>query len=349
MFTMTPPTMRYLSLVLLALLLTGTACSQGTISGELEKDDPTLSNGEFYDTYTLDVEAGEWIEVDLTSDDFDTYVVVQAPSGANEQNDDYEGATSRSYLRFRAEESGTWSVFATSYAGGETGRYRLAMNVGDGTSRRCDDCEAPVQLVSSSDNARIEHGDLAANDQTLTSGEYVDEYQVQGRQGEHLVLDLRSSDFDPYLILKLPSGEQIENDDHEGDRTRSLITSQLPETGTYRVLVTSYQPKETGAYDLTIRGGGGNDTAFEAAAGVRNERGALASGDATLRSGEFYDTFTFEGVPGQRVHLDLRADGFDPYLVLQPPRGNAASIKPSPPLDSVWGSPYLPLSFGTLP
>src|SRR5690606_24451342 len=100
------------------------ACAQ-TYTGALEPGDPTLNQGEYYDTYDLDVRAGDWIEADMTSSEFDTYLVVVAPSGENEQNDDYEGSTERSYLRFQATESGTYRVRATSYAGGERGRYRL--------------------------------------------------------------------------------------------------------------------------------------------------------------------------------------------------------------------------------
>src|SRR5690606_17944945 len=102
---------------------------------------------------------------------------------------------------------------------------------------------------------RREQGRLAAGDQTLTSGEFFDEYAVEGRRGQALTLDLHATDFDPYLILVLPDGEQVENDDYEGDRTRSRVTTSLPADGAYRVVVTSYAPGEAGAYTLTIRVG----------------------------------------------------------------------------------------------
>ncbi|NNF57514.1 MAG: hypothetical protein HKN04_04665 [Rhodothermaceae bacterium] len=308
---------------LLIVLLSTSACGQDRHTGRLDTSDATLGGGEYFDAYPITVEAGEWIEVDLVSDEFDPYLAVTGPSGLNQQNDDYEGSTSRSYLRFRAEESGEWNVYATSYAAGQTGGYRLAINVGDGSQQACADCETPLALASSSDAMRIERGRLDATDATLTSGEYMDEYTVDGRRGEQLVLDLHSTAFDPYLILELTDDEQIDNDDHEGDRTRSLISTTLPADGTYRVLVTSYEVGETGAYDLSIRGGDASGTAsdFAAASGMRTEQGTLDMNDATLRSGEYYDTYSFEGVPGQRVRLDLRAEGFDPFLVLQPPRG----------------------------
>jgi hypothetical protein len=104
---------------------------------------------------------------------------------------------------------------------------------------------------------RREQGRLEPGDGTLASGEYSDAYAVEGRQGQTLVLDLRATAFDPYLILAMPGGEQLDNDDFEGDQTRSRIETTLPETGTYRVVVTSYAVGETGAYELDIHLGGG--------------------------------------------------------------------------------------------
>ena len=54
------------------------------LDGELGPGDAQLNQGEYYDEYPLEAEAGDVIEADLTSADFDTYLVVLAPSGAAE-------------------------------------------------------------------------------------------------------------------------------------------------------------------------------------------------------------------------------------------------------------------------
>ena len=99
---------------------------------------------------------------------------------------------------------------------------------------------------------RRESGRLEPGDRTLNSGEYVDQYDVQCRRGQTLIVDLHATDFDPYLIVRPPAGEQIDNDDHEGDRTHSHVEAAPAQDGTCEVLVTSYQPGESGAYELTI-------------------------------------------------------------------------------------------------
>jgi len=65
-------------------------------------------------------------------------------------------------------------------------------------------------------------------------------------------IELRG-DFDTYLILRAPSGRQRDNDDAPGMGTDSMLDQTLDETGTYRVMVTSYQPGTTGSYTLTVR------------------------------------------------------------------------------------------------
>jgi hypothetical protein len=142
-------------------------------------------------------------------------------------------------------ESTTWSAGATeSLVFEPTSDVRYVLLRGE-------DAGIPA---GASPAGRRESGRLDASDQTLNSGEYVDEYAVECRRGRSLVLDLRATDFDPYLILQPPAGEQIDNDDHEGDRTHSHIQTTITADGTCRVLVTSYQPGEAGAYELLIRG-----------------------------------------------------------------------------------------------
>ncbi len=161
---------------------------------------------------------------------------------------------------------------------------------------------------------RIERGQLGAGDETLTSGEYADMYTFRGEAGRQAIIDVRSQEFDTYLMVIAPSGEQVDNDDHEGDRTRSLVSLPLSETGTYRVYVTSYKPGERGNYTLSI-----NSQSESTGAALLNESGVLQRGDETLGSGEYLDSYSFQGLPGQRVNIELMSSDFDTYLILVTP------------------------------
>ncbi len=111
---------------------------------------------------------------------------------------------------------------------------------------------------ASESDVRNESGNLQTGDQTLNSGEFADLYNQNVDRGETIVVEMSSSQFDPYLILRPPGGgTQVDNDDFEGDRTRSRIEYVATQGGNYEVIATSYQPGESGDYGVTIEVGEG--------------------------------------------------------------------------------------------
>ncbi len=99
-------------------------------AGELAPGDPTrFGTGEYFDSHTVAVTAGQRVVVDLRSTQFDTYLIVRQPSGEQTENDDFEGSTSHSQVDLVAPESGEWTVVATSRQGGETGLYELTVTI----------------------------------------------------------------------------------------------------------------------------------------------------------------------------------------------------------------------------
>jgi hypothetical protein len=96
-------------------------------------------------------------------------------------------------------------------------------------------------------------GTLAAGDLLLDDGSYVDVYGVNLNAGDQLSVDLNSAAFDPYLVILTPDGQGFENDDWEGSRSHSRIAISAGQTGPYAILVTSYLPGATGAYEVAVQ------------------------------------------------------------------------------------------------
>ncbi|MEM7454937.1 MAG: caspase family protein [Planctomycetota bacterium] len=303
-----------------------------TERGRLQPGDATLTSGEYVDSYPFQGARGDKVSIRMQSSEFDPYLIFKLPNGEQLDNDDFQGDASRSLISITLPETGAYEIMATSYEPNLVGNYvvevahMVAQGQGGamvpepgGVAPAPGGVAPPPGGVAPGPGGapRVERGQLVPGDETLTSGEYVDRYDFQGVQGELVTIDMRSSEFDPYLIFTFPDGEQEDNDDFEGDATRSVISMTLPQTGAYQILATSYQPNLTGNYSVEISRGG----ASVAQNSVRNEVGSLAQGDATLRSGEFRDTYTFTGYPGQRVNLDVFSSQFDTYLVLRAPSG----------------------------
>ena len=148
--------------------------------GDLAAGDDRYPTGEFFDAYALDASAGETLTADLRSEDFDTYLAVEAPSGAVRTNDDHEGDTDRSRLEVAVTETGRWTARVTSFEPGSTGRYTLLL-------------DARVPEVRELLDRPVE-GSLARGDQRLKDGRYGDTHPFQGAAGDRVTVDLRSKD-----------------------------------------------------------------------------------------------------------------------------------------------------------
>jgi hypothetical protein len=151
----------------------------------------------------------------------------------------------------------------------------------------------------------------------LVAGSYPDLYSYEGSAGTTVVFDLQSSAFDTYLTVVTPGGERIGNDDFGNDTGRSQVKLTLSEAGAYQVEVASYDTTGSGAYALTLN-------ELKVVADTEYD-GALDSGDDTSDKGEYADTYTFEGRPGESVTIELGSDDFDTFLVLRAPNGAVSS------------------------
>jgi hypothetical protein len=278
----------------------------------LAAGDRELTSGEYVDYFDLPGGSGEFVVLDLRSRQFDPYLILIAPSGEQFENDDHEGDATRSQLAMELPETGDYRVLVTSYKPGETGSYTLTIG----------------EEVASAAAAgpRLERGSLAPGDQTLSSGEYADGYEFEGRPGQRARLDVSSSEFDTYLMLIDPTGQQTENDDFEGLPGHSVIETDITEAGRHRVVVTSYKVGETGSYELRMEFGSGEVGATRQRDVValqlgQRTGGRLEAGDRQLTSGEYGDVFVFEGAVGQAVSIEMSSTEFDTYLQLQTPAG----------------------------
>jgi serine/threonine protein kinase len=96
-----------------------------TFNGSLMPGDSTLQSGEYSDTYFFDWTAGMPVRVEVDSTEFDTYVILKAPSGQQRDNDDRGGGNLNAALDHTLNETGRWQVICTSFSSGSTGNYTL--------------------------------------------------------------------------------------------------------------------------------------------------------------------------------------------------------------------------------
>lgn len=74
-------------------------------------------------------------------------------------------------------------------------------------------------------------------------------YTFEAMEGEEVVVELRSEEFDTLLVVRSPSGQEFENDDF--DETNSQVTFTAEEAGTYEVFVEGFSGG-SGSYSVSI-------------------------------------------------------------------------------------------------
>ena len=93
-------------------------------------------------------------------------------------------------------------------------------------------------------HSQVESGLLGGGDAFRSNGSYQDSYTL-GLAG-NVIVDLRSDDFDTYLVVESPSGLRFISDDYQGDNRRSKLSILFDEVGEYQVLVSSYYTFQSG-------------------------------------------------------------------------------------------------------
>ncbi len=318
----------------------------GRTQGELRQGDSALPSGELVDDYSFTGRQGQRVVIRMSSGALDPYLIISGPNGFQRDNDDAAQGSKDAVLDVTLPANGVYRVRATTYQAGERGAYALAVSDGAGTPQQATAPAAPAQSAGTIAVGQSINGTLARGDATLSSGEFQDTYRLQGRRGQQYVIRLRATAFDPYLIVRGPNSLSQDNDDDESERgsRNSRIVVTMPSDGELRITATSYQTGNSGPYTISVEGPDGagavasnNDGSIGNAAQARGPvrpataiavgsttNGTLASGDSTLRSGEFYDSYTFQGRRGQAVDIRLSSTAFDPYVMISGPNNFSA-------------------------
>lgn len=96
-------------------------------------------------------------------------------------------------------------------------------------------------------------GELTDDDEILESdNSRFDVYLIQGEANQAITIELSSNDFDTFLLLLGSDGQRIDqNDDISASNTNSFLSSTLPSSGTYLVVVNGLDSSSRGSYRVT--------------------------------------------------------------------------------------------------
>jgi hypothetical protein len=246
------PILRILALATLPSLAAVPGVDAQTVrTGSLDTGDPRYSDGKSYDEYAIDVAAGQEVIAILTAVDFDPVLVLIAPNGERFENDDYAEAPDVSLVQEISGAGASWRVQVTSYEAGESGDYALVLTTRQRTDASQMDEDFTVTGAIPAGATASVSGTIDESDPTRSDESWYEGWSIDVQPGDHVVILLKSPDFDSYLTLVSPTGRGF-NDDDGGGGTDSRLDMTFDEGGQWTVVANTLNPGDTGGYTLSV-------------------------------------------------------------------------------------------------
>lgn len=190
----------------------------------------------FHQVFPCKMRAGRTYLIDLKSNDFDAFLRLEDPQGKKlaENDDGVDNLDSR--LVFRPGKDDTFRIIATTIDDGQTGKFTLTVR---------ETIEKEVLTVKSQLT-----NDLPKD--KVQQGSFHRIHEVKMVKDRVYVVELTSKDFDSYLRLEDPQGQELADDDDGGGGLNSRIVFQAPDSAVFRVIATTLEDGATGRYQLRI-------------------------------------------------------------------------------------------------
>lgn len=228
-----------------------------TISARLTAADSTFGDGSHYRTYVFTGAVGDTVTADLTSDDFDAYLVLTDAVGNRLTADDDDGGACNARLTYVLPAEADYRVYATSSKPAEVGGFRLSLIRGRSPAPADSTCTGfSGRVVGRLSVGQSVADSLTARDAMLTDSTYVRAYVLVAAPSETFTVDLESEDFDAYLLLERGAKRLLENDDGGGNCHARIVYAPADDRPLRLVVNTaSMPPRQTGRYTLRVSRG----------------------------------------------------------------------------------------------
>ena len=100
-------------------------------------------------------------------------------------------------------------------------------------------------------------GQITANDEEWVDSTYIERWTVNGQAGQTVTIDLMSTDFDAYMMVKGPGmPSDHDSDDDSGGKCNARLVVTFADNAPYEIDVNTQGRKyATGAFVLSVTSG----------------------------------------------------------------------------------------------
>ncbi|MDP1777694.1 MAG: PPC domain-containing protein, partial [Brevundimonas sp.] len=251
----------------------------GSVDGSLAEGDGKGAGGATADAYRFSGQEGQRIRIDMSSEEFDTYVeLFDANHVSLAEDDDGAAEGTNSRLTFTLPRTGVYFIEARAFTEA-TGAYSVSVS-------EVEPEKAPEALAFGSPI----QGEISETDPTDSEDRGFDAFAFSGVAGQRVQAIMRSGDFDTFLQVGR-AGTEFEalasDDDGLGEGTDSRLSYTLPEDGDYVLRVSPLGSDGEGLYALELNDRGPQPLPGSVLVGA-TARGVLTEADATAEDNSYY-------------------------------------------------------------
>jgi hypothetical protein len=254
-----------------------------SVTGQLTTADELFTDTTYMQHWTFTATPGQDVTIDLASDEFDPFIMIDGPGLSEFVGDEHSGPGCAARISRTFPQSGPYDiqVNTTTHPRRQTGHFVLSITQGHKPDVN-DSCSPPTgatggglqssegPLVRSGDNQgaapsthRINVGEsvqgkLTTQDVLLRSDStYAQAWTIAARSGQTITIDVESDEFDAYLFVRGPgiSGGREFQDDDSGGNCNARLTVTFPESGDYDLVVNTQGKYATGAFSISVTTG----------------------------------------------------------------------------------------------
>lgn len=278
-----------------------------TVEADLTESDGKGESETRADAWTFEGRQGQRIRIDLTSEDFDTYVELFDENRVSLARDDDggpEGTNSR--LTFTLPRDGAYIVEARSFSDG-MGAYSLSL-------AEVEPDRAPEPIVF---GAGFE-GEIGEGDPRDTDDRGFDAFTFSGLEGQRVRAIMRSGDFDTYLQIGKAGDEfspLASDDDGLMEGTDSRLDFTLPEDGDYVLRALPLGTEGEGLYSLELVDRGPQPAAGSILVGA-TAWGTLTETDASADDNSHYDAWRLTLREDEKLLITMVSNDVDSVVTI---------------------------------
>ena len=295
-----------------------------SVTGQVQLSDPVLNDQTHYKLFTFMGTAGQTVQIDLLSADFDAYLYLRDQNGQAIAHDDDGGGGHNARITQTLTYTGMYQILANTVGQGENGAFTLQVRATTEVQPGAQQIPIGTQVSSQ----------LMVSDPTLPDGSHYKLFTFMGTAGQTVQIDMISTAFDSYLYLRNQSGNSIAHDDDGGGNLNARIVQMLPYTGMYQIVANTLASGQFGAFTLQLQATQAMTTMQPMVSAIPSINSLAAIGQVGLNQqvqntliagGTAWNNkpihlYGFQCTAGQATQMDLLSS-WDNYLIVFDPNG----------------------------